>query len=420
MERGNNVVLRPVEQQQAHVLEGVQPLESLDIPLLDAQGCVLARDVTAQWPLPSFDNTSMDGYAVVAADVASASVDSAVTLTVIDDVPAGYRATESVTRGTAIRIMTGAPLPDGADAIVPVESTDGGTEKVSVRQGFPAGQFIRRAGEDVHTGEVVLRAGQQIGAREIAILAAAGHGTAPVHPRPRVVVMSTGNELVEPGTPLKYGLIADSNSVMLVAAARDCGAEAFRAGPVPDDEQRLIDTLDDQLVRADLLVTSGGVSMGAYDTVKAVLSRLGTVEFVKVAMQPGMPQGFGAIGDENVPIVTLPGNPVSSYVSFEVFVRPLIRRLMGFSEVHRPRVLARFTSTMSSPGGKTQFARVSLTVRDGHYVASPVGAQGSHILGGLAQANGLAVIAPEVTEVSEGDVVTVMDLRHSHIAQEPA
>ena len=200
--------------------------------------------------------------------------------------------------------------------------------------------------------------------------------------------------------------------MMLVAAARASGAEAFRAGPVPDDEQRLMDTLDDQLVRADLLVTSGGVSMGAYDTVKAVLSRLGTVEFVKVAMQPGMPQGYGTLGEQGIPIVTLPGNPVSSYVSFEVFVRPMIRRMMGYADTERPRVDAVCTEAMTSPEGKTQFARVWLDYGESGWTVTPVGAQGSHILGGLARANALAVIAPHITHVSPGDVLPVMDLRN--------
>ncbi len=403
-------MLRPVEEQQALALAAVAPLEPIDLPLFEAHGCVLAADIDALWPLPSFDNTSMDGYAVLAADVAGATEELPVTLRVVDDVPAGYRATERVTPGTAIRVMTGAPLPDGADAIIPVEGTDGGTQTVTITRSSPPGVFIRRAGEDVHAGEVVLRAGQYLGAREIAILAAAGHGSAPVHPRPRVVVISTGNELVEPGTALKHGLIADSNSFMLVTAARQAGASAFRAGPVIDDEELFLRTVDDQLVRADLLVTSGGVSMGAYDTVKAVLSRLGTVEFTKVAMQPGMPQGFGTLGDDRVPIVTLPGNPVSAYVSFEVFVRPLIRRMMGFTEVLRPQVRATVLEGFSSPAGKTQFARVDLDVADGHYVIRPTGAQGSHILGGLSRANALAVVPPEVTQVEVGDVLTVYDL----------
>jgi molybdopterin molybdotransferase len=407
---GTGPELRPVEQQQAIGLAAVRPLEPIELSLLEAHGCVLAADIEALWPLPSFDNTSMDGYAVLAADVATASEATPVRLRVVDDVPAGYRATERVEPGTAIRVMTGAPLPDGADAIVPVEGTDGGTETVVISRTAEPGVFIRRVGEDVHAGEQVLRAGQQLGAREIAILAAAGHGSVLVHPRPRVVVLSTGNELVEPGSSLKHGLIADSNSFMLVTAARQAGAEAYRAGPVVDDEEIFWRTIDDQLVRADLLVTSGGVSMGAYDTVKAVLSRLGTVEFTKVAMQPGMPQGFGTLGEESVPIVTLPGNPVSAYVSFEVFVRPLIRRMMGFTDIARPQVRATVLDGFASPGGKTQFARVDLDVVDGQYVIRSTGAQGSHILGGLARANALAVVPPDVTEVRPGDVLSVFDL----------
>ena len=228
-------MLRPVEEQQALALAAVAPLEPIDLPLFEAHGCVLAADIDALWPLPSFDNTSMDGYAVLAADVAGATEELPVTLRVVDDVPAGYRATERVTPGTAIRVMTGAPLPDGADAIIPVEGTDGGTQTVTITRSSPPGVFIRRAGEDVHAGEVVLRAGQYLGAREIAILAAAGHGSAPVHPRPRVVVISTGNELVEPGTALKHGLIADSNSFMLVTAARQAGASGSQeASPGPN------------------------------------------------------------------------------------------------------------------------------------------------------------------------------------------
>lgn len=403
-------MLRPVEEQQAIGLAAVRPLEPIDLPLLEAHGCVLATDIEALWPLPSFDNTSMDGYAVLAADVATASEDTPVTLRVIDDVPAGYRATEVVRPGTAIRVMTGAPLPDGADAIVPVEGTDAGTETVTITRTAEPGVFIRRVGEDVHAGEQVLRAGQLLGAREIAILAAAGHGSALVHPRPRVVVISTGNELVEPGTSLKHGLIADSNSFMLVTAAQQAGADAYRAGPVVDDEELFLRTIDDQLVRADLLITSGGVSMGAYDTVKAVLSKLGTVEFTKVAMQPGMPQGFGTLGEDRVPIVTLPGNPVSAYVSFEVFVRPLIKKMMGFTDITRPQVRASVLEGFASPANKTQFARVDLDVADGQYVIRPTGAQGSHILGGLARANALAVVPPDVTQVEAGDVLTVFDL----------
>ena len=402
--------MRSVDEHRRIALEAVSPLEPITLPLLDAAGCVLAEDVTAAWPLPSFDNSSMDGYAVLAADVATASADSPIELAVVDDVPAGYRATERVSPGRAIRIMTGAPLPDGADAVVPVEATDAGTQRVRIASPVAAGSYIRRAGEDVVAGTPVLEVGTVLTARSIALATAVGRAEVRVHPRPRVVVISTGNELVDPGVPLRHGLIADSNSVMLVTAAREAGATAYRAGPVPDDEDRLMATLDDQLVRADLVITSGGVSMGAYDTVKAVLSRIGTVEFVKVAMQPGMPQGFGVLGDDAVPIATLPGNPVSAYVSFEIFVRPLIRRMMGFRDVHRPVVSAVCTAPFDSPAGKTQFARVQLRVEDGRYVAHPEGAQGSHILGGLARADALAVVPPEVTRIEAGDLITVIDL----------
>lgn len=402
--------MRSVEEHAREVLKGVVPLEPIILPLLEAHGCVLAEDVTAQWPLPSFDNTSMDGYAVQSADLTTASSQARVSLKVVDDVPAGYRATEQVTPGTAIRIMTGAPLPDGADAVVPVEWTDAGIHNVSILRPVDQGAHIRRAGEDVLAGQVVLRAGTQLTSRSIALVAAVGRAEVWVHPRPRVVVISTGNELVDPGVPLRHGLIADSNGIMLVTAAQEAGAEAFRAGPVPDDEQLLMATLDDQLVRADLVITSGGVSMGAYDTVKAVLARLGTVDFLKVAMQPGMPQGHGHIGPDATPIITLPGNPVSSYVSFEMFVRPVIRRMMGFQHVHRRTVTAVCLTDMDSPAGKTQLARVRLRVEDGRYVAQPEGAQGSHIMGGLAHSDALAVIPPDVTHVSAGDAITVLDL----------
>lgn len=402
--------MRSVDEHLRAVLDGVTPLEPFDVQLADAYGCLLAEDVVAPWPLPSFDNSSMDGYAVRREDLVSASESAPVTLRVVDDVPAGYRATERVRSGVAVRIMTGAPMPDGADAVVPVEWTDAGTEQVRIDRPVDLGAHIRRAGEDVATGDVVMTAGAVLGPRQLALLAAVGRGRVLVRPRPRVVVLSTGSELVEPGTPLVPGLIPDSNGVMLATAAREAGAETYRAGPVRDDEQQLMDTLEDQLVRADLVITSGGVSMGAYDTVKAVLSRLGTVEFERVAMQPGMPQGFGRLGPDETPIFTLPGNPVSAYVSFEVFVRPVIRRLLGYSRVHRPTVRAVCREAFSSPAGKTQFARGALTIESDRYTVRPVGGQGSHILGGLARADALIVVPPDVTRVEVGDAVTVLDL----------
>jgi molybdopterin molybdotransferase len=398
-----------VDEYLAGVLDGISTLAPIELPLSSVYGCVLATDVEAPWPLPSFDNSSMDGYAVFAADLAWASADNPIELTVIDDVPAGYRSTEVLTPGQAVRIMTGAPIPEGADAVVPVESTDGGTTTVMISTSVDSGAYIRRAGEDVLTGQQVLPKGTLIGSRQVAILAAVGCGLVYVHPRPRVAVISSGSELVEPGLPLRHGLIADSNSYMLVAAAQEAGADAYRVGPIVDDEARFLHTVEDQLHRCDLILTSGGVSMGAYDTVKAVLSQLGTVDFMKVAMNPGMPQGHGFVGEEHIPIITLPGNPVSSYISFENFVRPTIRRMRGLPELFRPRIDAVCAEDLRSPAGKRQFARARFLPNG---MVEPTGAgQGSHVLGGLATADALIVVPEDVTHVVPGQLVSVMDLR---------
>jgi molybdopterin molybdotransferase len=398
-----------VDDYLARVLDSVAPLPPTQVPLTASHGCVLAEDVAAPWPLPSFDNSSMDGYAIRASDVASATESAPVSLTVIDDVPAGSRAMQEVRVGTAIRIMTGAPMPGGADAVVPVERTDAGTEVVRISTTVEPGACIRRAGEDVVAGETVMRTGTLIESRQIAILAAVGSGQVWVHPRPRVAVISTGSELVEPGTPLSHGLISDSNSYLLVAACREAGADAYRVGPVVDDPADFLAAIEEQLHRCDLILTSGGVSMGAYDTVKAVLSELGSVDFMKVAMNPGMPQGHGHVGEERLPIITLPGNPVSSYISFENFVRPALQRMRGLTDLHRPSVRARCSVELSSPAGKRQFARAVL-LPSGE--VAPVGSgQGSHVLGGLASANALIVVPEDVTVVPAGAEVEVIDLR---------
>lgn len=401
--------MRSVEEHQRVVLGDARPLEAVRVSLLDADGLVLAESVTADWPLPSFDNSSMDGYAVHAIDVASATEATPVRLPVRGDIAAGQESGQRLEPGTAVRIMTGAPVPEGADAVVPVEWTDGATDEVSISRAPDLGAHIRRRGEDVAAGEIVLEPGTPINARVIAMLAAVGVAGVPVHRRPRVTVISTGDELVDPGVELGPGQIVDSNSYMLTAAVREAGADAVRVGPVRDDEEELERVLVEEAARSDLILTSGGVSMGAYDTVKAVLLRMGGVDFVKVAMQPGMPQGSGLVG--STPIVTLPGNPVSSFVSFEVFVRPLIRRLLGHASLERPRLHAICAREFASPVGKTQFARVSLTTRDGLMHAEPEGGQGSHIIGGLARADGLAIIPEQVGRVSVSDELIVMDLR---------
>jgi molybdopterin molybdotransferase len=402
--------VKSVEQHLADILAKVEPIVPLQMQLLDAHGCMLAEDVHSDVDLPRFDNSSMDGYAVRVADVAGASESAPVQLPVVGDVAAGSRPVYTVQPGMSVRIMTGAQMPQGAEAVVPLEWTDGGIASVTVRQRPDEGAYVRRRGEDVTAGQLVLSEGTRLGPGQLGLLAAIGRDRVMVRPRPRVVVLSTGSELVEPGSPVEPGQIHESNSYLLTTAARDAGALAFRVGIVPDDDRALMNAIEDQLIRADLVLTSGGVSVGAYDVVKEVLSRLGTVAFETVAMQPGKPQGFGTVGPDATPIITLPGNPVSSYVSFEVFVRPVIRRMLGVEPLHRPVVRAVCQEAFGSPGGKKQYARGWLAVEDGRYVARPVGGAGSHLIGDLAQSNCLIVVPEQVTEVPAGGTVEVMVL----------
>jgi molybdopterin molybdotransferase len=396
--------VRTVDEHLGEVLDVVRPLAPLELGLLDAHGCVLAEDVVAPAPLPGFDNSAMDGYAVRTSDVRAPGT----VLPVVGDVAAGPASPLTVQQGLCVRIMTGAALPAGADAVVPVEDTDGGVAQVRFDRVPTAGQCVRRAGEDVQAGETVLPSGTFLGAAQVGLAAGVGRARLLVRPRPRVVVVSTGSELVEPGTPVGPGQLPDSNSLALTAAAVEAGAIAYRVGIVPDDPRTLIDTLEDQLVRADVLLTSGGVSVGAYDVVKQVLSQLGTVDFVKVAMQPGMPQGFGTLGPDSTPVFGLPGNPVSAMVSFEAFVRPALRRMLGAEPLERPRVRALATAELRSSAGKRSFLRVALAVRDGRYVVTPVSGPGSHLLAGMARANALAVVPEDVEVVRAGDPVMVM------------
>jgi molybdopterin molybdotransferase len=400
--------LRPVEEHITRILDVVAPLSPLDLTLPDAHGCVLAEEVASTFPLPPFDNSAMDGYAVRSQDIAAASETSPVLLPVVGDVAAGSTGAYTVQPGLTVRIMTGAPMPSGADAVVPQEWTDGGIAQVEIRRAAEPGRHVRRAGEDLMTGSRVLATGTHLGATQIGLLAAVGRERVMARPRPRVVVLSTGSELVDPGAALSAGKIPDSNSTLLTAAAREAGAIAFRVGIVPDDPRILLDTLEDQLIRADMVVTSGGVSVGAYDVVKEAINRIGDVTFSRVAMQPGMPQAFGVVGPDRTPFFGLPGNPVSAYVSFEVFVRPAIRRMLGVEPIHRPTVRARLTAPLSSPPGKRTFARATISVEQGSYVVAPVGGSGSHLIASLARANALVVVPEDVEKLDAGDAATVM------------
>ena len=402
--------LRTVDEHLEKVLGGLGSIDPIELTLLDAQGLLLAESVDSEVPLPGFDNSAMDGYAVRAVDTRSATPDQPVVLPVVGDVAAGATTRSGMGPGLAMRIMTGAPIPAGADGVIPLEDTDRGVARVAIRRPVRNGECIRRAGEDLPAGAPALGAGAALGPQQIALLAAIGRDRVLVRPRPRVLVISTGSELVELGHKPGFGEVSDSNSYLLTAAARDAGADARRYGIVADDHATLLDVLESQLMRADLLLTTGGVSMGAFDVVKQALSELGTVEFTRVAMQPGKPQGFGHLGD-GVPIFCLPGNPVSALVSFEVFVRPAIRTLLGKRSLHRATVEAVALERMESPRGVRQYRRGVLhREAKGGYSVSLVGGAGSHLIASMASANCLVVVAEEVTEVAAGSPVTVIPL----------
>jgi molybdopterin molybdotransferase len=399
-----------VEDHRDRILTSIDPLPAFDQPLMEAYGLAAAEDVHASVALPGFDNSAMDGYAVAHADVASASDESPVHLPVVGEIGAGQATLLAVSPGTTVKIMTGAPVPAGADSVIPYEWTDRGVANVVITQAPDKGQHVRPKGQDISEGDLLVQAGTVLGPRQIGLLAAVGRSSVRSRPRPRVVVISTGSELREPGTPLGHDSVYDGNSFLLAAAARQAGAIAYRVGIVPDEPRAFLSALNDQLVRADLVVTSGGVSMGDYDVVKEALRPLGTVWFGGVAMQPGKPQGFGTVGEDAVPIITLPGNPVSSYVSFEQFVLPAIRRLMGRTPYVRPSADAMLTHDLSSPERRRQFARGVMSVVDGRLAVTPVGPQGSHMIGDLAESDALIVVPESVTSVAAGETVTVLPL----------
>ena len=431
--------LTPVEEHLAEILATITPLTPTELGLNDIGGLVLAEDVSAVSALPSFDNSGMDGYAVRVEDVAAATGEKPVTLPVTAEVAAGDTGAYALQPGTAIKIMTGAMLPHGAEAVVPVEWTDGGSARVSIRASTEYGNAVRLAGEDAKAGEVLVTAGTRLLPMHVAVIAAAGRGSVLVRPRPRVVVLSTGNELAEPGTPLVPGRIWDSNSFMLAAAAREAGCLAYRQAILPDHPDEVLPAIEDQLVRADLMVTTGGVSMGGeHDVIKAALQQLGTITFRKVAMQPGMPQGFGTIAlpaavaqeeprrrrfrrdgyeeaatpvpaaGDRVPIFTLPGNPVSAYVSFQVFARPALGAMQGDGGLGLEKVQAELTGPLRSPAGRRSFLRGVLDRAAGK--VTPLTGQGSHQIATLGKANALVVVPEWVVKMSEGDTAEVLVL----------
>ncbi|MDA8202198.1 MAG: molybdopterin molybdotransferase MoeA [Chloroflexi bacterium] len=423
-----------LEDALARILDGWSALAAEEVDLAEGLGQVLAAPVVASTSLPPWDNSAMDGYAVRSGDVAQASPAAPVRLRVIGEVAAGHVPPCAVESGTAVRITTGAMVPDGADAVVPVEDTDtrpGVAElpdAVGVRAPAPAGANVRFVGEDVRSGQRVLDAGRVLGPASIALAAAAGAARASVHRRPRVGILSTGDELVPAGTHLPPARIHDSNTPALLAQARASGAIAASFGIAADEPASLRDRLTAAIAASDVVVLSGGVSVGAHDHVKDALASLGSVDFWRVAVQPGKPLAFGrtvagragdvADPDRRVALFGLPGNPVSAFVTFELFVRPLLRLLLGEGggggvPGARRRIRGTLVEAVSKAPGRRAFLRVRVEAGGagaGRALVRPAGGQGSHVLSALAAADGLAIVPEELPGLPAGAEVDVLML----------
>ena len=402
--------LLSVEDARDKVLSQIHVLPPIELPLTDAYGCVAADDVRSAVDLPEFPSSAMDGFAVRADDVTGATPDAPVELKVVGKALIGQRPEATVGMGEAVAIATGAPVPAGADAIVPVENTDASREDLVRVFGTAAeGAHVRPRGEDVHVGDVLVPAGKRLGAPELGLLANAGVPHPLVHPRPRVIVLSTGDELITPTEHPTFGQVRDANAYTLFGALREVGAQPVLAGIVKDDPESLKETVFSFEIQADAYVSSGGVSVGERDVVKAAFFRRGDVEFYKVAMQPGMPQGFGLV--EGKPFFGLPGNPVSVFVSFEMFVRPAMLKMMGRTNLVRPEITATLNEDIHGPKGKTQFARVEVARGKDGWTAIPTGGRGSNLISTVARANGLAVIPAGTEAAAAGSKVKVLLFR---------
>jgi molybdenum cofactor synthesis domain-containing protein len=392
---------------QERVGAAVPTAKMTTIAVRDALGLVLAADVVAGEPVPPFANTAMDGYAVRAADTVGARADAPVRLRVVGELPAGRAPTVPVGPGEAIRIMTGAPIPDGADAIVMVERTArDGEDGVRIEAEAAPGDHVRAAGGDLRSGDAVFDAGTVLGPAHLGVLCSLGLTEIPAYPRVRVGVLSTGDELREGAVQLAPGQIRDSNRPMLLALVEEAGAVPVDLGIGRDDEAAVAARFRDAAAECDVIVTTGGVSVGDYDVVKAVLEQLGTLEWWQVAIRPAKPFAFGTV--DGTPIFGLPGNPVSSHVSFELFARPALRRMMGRPDANRPVVRAVAGAPMPRRAdGRLHLDRVKVVYEDGRYVAVRSGAQASNVLSGMAAANGLARL-PDGDGLVAGDTLDVM------------
>jgi len=392
-----------VEEAQERVLAEVRTLGSEPVAFADALGRVLREDVVARYDIPEGDNTAMDGYAVRAEDIANPPV----RLEVIEDLPAGTVATKRVAKGTAIRIMTGALIPDGADTVAHVEITDAGTDFVTVQKALKRGTNVRARGEDMHKGDVVLQAGTPVGAAEIGVLASVQKSVVRVGRRPIIAIISTGDEIVDVDQPRPPGKVVNSNSYSLAAMVREAGAIPRMIGIVPDSLGETAAAIESAL-ESDFIISTGGVSVGAYDYVKDALDKLGAeTKFWQIAMKPGKPVVLSRLRERL--FFGLPGNPVSCMVSFLLFIGPSIRKAMGQrSNLFPPTVEARVTAPLKSRGDRRNYLRVRVVARSGMLMAEPMPSQGSGVSTSMVQANGLAVVEAGVTAVDAGQIVPVV------------
>ena len=387
----------PVEQAINLILQEVHPLPPMRLPFTDALGLVLAEDVNAVEPMPPFRAASVDGYAVIATDPAS-------TRRLVGDQPAGYIDNLEVTSGTTVRVTTGAPVPAGADAVVMVEFTEEQDGQVEIKATVEPGSNIRPVGQDLTQGQLVLVQGTLLGASEIGLLAMIGKTEVSAYPTPRIGVMSTGDELVEPGEPLKPGQIRDANRFSLMSAIREAGGTPIDLGKVTDEAGILQETFEKSLSLADALLTSGGVSMGQLDLVKPYLAERGKIHFGRVRAKPGKPITFATL--EGVPVFAMPGFPVSALVSFEIYVRPALLKMAGHNRVHRPRRHVTLAHDVSHTSGRTEFQRAIVTRKaDGNYTATTTGFQGSGRLLSMHGANALLILPYQQGDFPAGSEV---------------
>jgi molybdopterin molybdotransferase len=400
--------MRSVDEQLGRALAAAVRPAPVRVAIADAQGMLCAEDVVAERALPGFDQAAVDGYAVRSVDVQLAGTEPVV-LPVVGEIGAGSRQPRRLQPGQAVRVVTGAPLPTLADAVVPVGYTDGHHARVTVVQPVPSAAYVRRTGEDVQTGDVAVRRGSSIGAAQVGLLAAVGRAKVLIYPKPRVSVISVGDELVDIDRTPGQGQVYDVNSYALAAAARDAGAEVNRVGIVPADARKLREVVESRLLLSEILVIAGGVGGVLADEIAGALAELGDVDTTRVAMHPGSVQGFGRLGPDAVPTFLLPSNPMSALVVFEVMVRPLIRAAQGKRNPHRRVIAARLLSPVTSTKARKGFLRAQLLRDDtnGEYLVQPLGMSGSHLLASLAEANCLILVDEETTEVAVGEEVLV-------------